>query len=446
MFSIAEMAQKVRSSLKVQPSNHLKRWGLEHGHLMHWRKWLLVLSLAPATANGDLIRIESESLWGLRRNAQDHLASPLEEFFQLHYLSDEKGLSFDSSFSLYDDPVTLGNQGEFHLYTMNLRYGLLENRLQLSLGRSFNSETSVKPLSMDLLNVEYALLKRELYLGTFLGYEGAQGETSSSDLRSQVAGLYLNYRPHFLDLPRVRIKFERRQTDTTLVRSNNLFAYAFLQPLPGHLSPEVYVEGETYLENLVGRKIEVGADLYPNTQSSIGVSYLRYEDQDALSQERTLFSIFSQGVLQEYSVKMGYQIRRFFVPSLKISYDEYPFQGTKTTSGGKMEVGFVGQSARNRYEGKLVYLKSYGGWLTGLEISASQTLIHDFELLEKIEVGYYEKITQSKRWVFSSQMGMNAWVWNHFRLYFGGELNNNNLFAADARVLAKLTYLFWKEL
>ena len=81
----------------------------------------------------------------------------------------------------------------------------------------------------------------------------------------------------------------------------------------------------------------------------------------------------------------------------------------------------------------------------GDRVSVTHPLSDLIKLKGGAEVTYYEKVTSSKRFAFSTEAGAIFHMIKQVDLYMGGEFRRNNIYQQDTRAIAKLTYSLWVE-
>lgn len=384
---------------------------------------------------GGLLRVESETLLGVRRDTDLKIESPMTEYFHANYLSEQ--FQFDTNFSLMMNPFK-HQKDDGRLYTLHLNY-LMSDQIKIQAGRIFPVNKTLNGKSVDHLGFDFILYDDQLTISPYLDFEKEFDSTRAT----QVYGVATTFQPQLIDSMKWNLFWERQQMIDSSTKDDIAGVSAsksFLIPL----NPELLMRYEGSINPSTIRRGEAGVDFYPTNRSTFGFQVLVHDTSS--ERDSYLFPIFSEGKLYEMVFKVGYHFNKFLFPSLSIGYNEYEIQGASHLSfGKKIQLASQGSFEFSDYVAHLFYISSYGGWAAGSEFYLNYPINSYWALDGAFENVYYEKITRSKRWALSSRVGLSRFIWERFKLNFGFEAGSNNQLTYDYRIFGQLIYLFWSE-
>ncbi|MGK5088812.1 hypothetical protein WDW86_14740 [Bdellovibrionota bacterium FG-2] len=388
-----------------------------------------------------LLRVESESLFFGRNGTDFKAEAPMYEFLSSSYVSNPHDFEFNTNFSVFGDPAK--SKSQFDLYIFDLAYSPVQDVLTFRAGRSFNVHTSTRTTTTDSLGADLALFDKRIKLGTMAGVE-RKLLNASLDSTTQFVSNNIQYRsssqyPLFL-----KAKYQYRNMPN--LPGQHLVGGAVQKPFGSFWSPEFLLNSEVNAQTFVLNIGEGGFDLYPTTRMSVRWRAMTYESKPDDDVQDPLFSIFSLGRLYETSLQLDYQFNSVFSSSVAFAYDDYLLQAALRTYGYRAEWGSRFHKRFLTATNTAYYFFSYGGKAYGDRIKFREDLTDKLEFTQGVDVSYYEKVTSAQRLA----LNVEGWIGYSFtdRLKFnvGGEFNSNNSLRYDARGIAKLTYLLWKEI
>lgn len=403
----------------------------------------LIASLSPRIAYAGLVRVESNSVFSSYRGEDLAMKTPLMEFFEAHYNDNQKKLRLSTNFSVIADPMN-ERASEFSLYALDGSYEAIPDRARITFGRSFKTFSTIRPIVMDSVESEFYFFEKRLTTGVFTGVERKFESLGSPERKSNSVGAYASYRrSSFFPLT-----MTARLQHFDLVPSGakaDFTSFSVHQPLGGALSPELMANTEFQLDRGAMSRTEAGVDLYPTHRSSLGFRFLTYDLSTPVGADESIFEVFSEGRLNEASIKAGYQFSPQLSGNVGLSFDRYVIQRDRETDGRKFELGAAVSLGVFELNDFVYFLESYGGRAIGDKILINWKVTDRWKCFGLVDYVLYEKITSSKRSALNTQLGATAWLKNAFRLDIGGEFNNNNIDRDDFRFFTRLTYLLWQE-
>ena len=405
---------------------------------------LSLLSVAAAhQARAGLIRVESESFLSGRNGSDYRFELPVREFMAGSYVSEKRNVEVNTNFSMDWNP-THSKRG-VELYLMDFNYEAVPDLLAVRAGRLFDSHYSIGTNTLDAVAAEMFFLQKQLRVGGYIGIE-RKLETENFGSLGSLRGGNIHFTQSSMTPLSLTAKFQQRTFPTDrLMDDENLVQLAGMKPFAGSLSPEFLFDSTYHLGHHNMERLETGVNLYPSLRASSHLKFLTFNLRNNEGPIQPIYSIFSTGRLYEALGQFETQLHPSLIGSLSFAYDDYPSSVLKRSQGYRAELEFRFLPESGSLTNTSYFFKSYGGEVYGDRIRLGQFMSRKFELFELADVTYYRKITNAKRFATSAQIGLSSWMADQFRFDFGGEFNSNNFMKYDLRVLAKLTYLLWKE-
>lgn len=396
----------------------------------------------PCESQAGLFRLESETLTSARNGDDQAFEIPAYEFLSSNYQSLSRDLEVNADLSLYGDAARSRNAFKLHL--LDVSYAVVPDLITLTMGRSFETQRSIRTNTVDVAGIDLYLLDKQLKAGAFAGKEQRLEFRQWTPI-SNISGAYLSYTSSSLFPLFSKLKFQHRQYDRATSESENLVQASLHKPFSGALSPELMLDGELNTGTRHLNRVETELALYPDYATSLRAVLQTYELKLEDGIEQPIFSIFSQGRLYEASLQAERQFGAQWVGSISLAYDNYVIQSPKRTDGFKIESDLRYSLQYASFSWAVYTLHSYGGDILGGRIAMIQKLSDRSQLNEAVDLASYSKVTSSKRSALNSQIGFENALSNNLKLSIGGEFNSNNNLKYDIRGVMKLTYLLWTE-
>ncbi len=398
------------------------------------------------TAEAGLLRIESRFLSSIRSNGDFETELPMNEFFETHYVSDDRAVAFNTNFSLMGDPLqkTTGYQ----VYALDAYYEVLPKRLRIRAGRGFGLPSQVRSLTTDSISVDGFFLDQRIRVGASGGVERKTLKTSLAST-SRFVGLSGQYRTPSFNPSTWSGKYELRDLNSSDRGRQHWVSGATSHPMMMTWSPEWLGSVRSNVTSRTLGLAETGLDLYPSLDVGIRTRLLAYLAEATDEPEDPIYSIFADGRLYEATILADKRFSRELASSVSVGLTQFPLSVAPTEErawGSRLLLDVRWKDSFWRISPSLYGFWSYGGWLAGTRVALSQMFSDRNELSESVDYSFYEKITGSRRGAWSVEVLWNHWFWNHFKVGVGGEFNNNNMLSHDLRALTTLTYLYWGEL
>jgi hypothetical protein len=403
---------------------------------------MLLLLGIDIEALAGLFRLESETISSSRNGEDQTFELPVYEFLSTNYQSVSRDLEFNADLSVFGDAVRSRNSFKLHL--LNLAYTIVPDRVNFSIGRSFDVQHSIRTNTIDAVGVDFYLFEKQLKAGVFTGKE-QRLEFKQWTPIANLAGSYLSYTSSSFFPFFGKLKFQHREYDRSNANKENLVQLSMQKPFAGRLSPELLIDSEVNVGSSHLNRLETEFEVYPNYSTSLRTSLQTYELLPADGIEQPIFSIFSQGRIYEASIQGEHQFAPEWTGSLSVAYDNYVFQAPKRTDGFKVESDLNYQLEYAHFRASLYNLHSYGGEVYGGRLTLGQKISDRSQITEAVDFAYYNKITSSKRSALNSELGFESLLSNPLKFSIGGEFNSNNNLKYDIRGVIKLTYLLWTE-
>ncbi|MGK5083764.1 hypothetical protein WDW37_10715 [Bdellovibrionota bacterium FG-1] len=390
-----------------------------------------------------LFRLESETLTSARNGDDLKFELPSYEFLSATYVSTLRDFEVNSDLNVYADPVKSHDTLNVHL--LNLSYSPVHDVLNITAGRVFDIQRSVRSSVLDTAAIDLFLFEKQIKIGTFAGKE-RHLELAQWTPSATLLGAYASYMGASMFPLYTKAKYQHRIFERDLNSQEDLIQVSAQKPFPGGWSPEYLADTEINLGTSHLNRLSAGINLYPTYRTSLRWRAETYELQPIDGVEQPIFSIFSQGRLYETSVQAEYRFSPHFSTSFSLAYDNYVNQSPDRTDGIKAEADFRYRRNHSSVSNSFYALQSYGGQVYGDRLVLTQKLTDLLELAEAVDFAFYNKVTSSKRAAFSSQLELTQSLSNRLRLTLGGEMNSNNSVTYDARAFAALKYLMWTEI
>jgi hypothetical protein len=406
---------------------------------------LLLAFLLPAQAPADgLMRVESTTMGAARNNANNQLELPFYEMMAAAYNNEKRDLELNLNFSLFDDPTTAGST-QAKLYLLDAKFSAIPDRLIFRVGRTLDTQHTIGINSADLIAADYYLFEKQLSLGAFYGLE-RRIEAVGSMPSANIWGTDLHFHsddtlPYFLTA-----KFEQRQARHSDDPRETRVELSAQKGTDWEWNPEFLLDSVTNVDQHHLDRLEGGVDLYPTAQTLLKLRGMSYELLPLTGLEQPIYSIFAAGRLFEERAQMETKMNRLWIVSLAAFHDRFPVVGNSSASG-------LGGEFENRLKLETFNLidtvyafRSYGGDVFGNRITARQETFRNNEIYGVLDLTKYSKITSSKRYAISSELGWGSVLGKLFKLTVGGEFNSNNTLKYDVRAMTKLVFLMWNEI
>jgi hypothetical protein len=407
--------------------------------------WQVVLlsMLACSSVQAGLFRLESETLMSARNDDDLKFELPSYELLSANYINSDSSLECNSDMSLFADPVQARNRLNVHL--LNFSYEAIPDSVRVTGGRMFGMQNSLRSTTLDSLGLDMFYLRKRLRVGAFAGRE-RRLELAEWNPSASVIGGSASYLSDSLHPLNARLKLVHRTFDSASSKSESPLEGAVSREFEGAWSPEVLVDAEMDASSGMLNRAAAGVNLSPSLRSTLRWRAETYDLAPTAGIEKPIFRIFSQGRLYETSVQSEYQLSRGLIGALTVAYDNYLLQEGDRTDGLKLEGDIFIKGRYAHLEDSVYYLSSYGGWLVGNRAVVGWKFRDGMELIQALDVAYYEKVTSSKRVAFNSITEFQTDLSRRLKLSVGGEYNSTNVLTYDVRAFAALKYLLWVEI
>jgi hypothetical protein len=396
------------------------------------------------TAQGGLFRVESETLLSSRNKEAEEVEHPFYEFFNAAYESKEKTYRLNSSFTYNFDFKDQKNSDTFNLYLMDLEIDPYSGKLVFKMGRTFNLQHSYKPIFMEELSIGSRWLNNRVYYGGFIGKEAMGSEVGDWSYKNNTQGVFANYQSDSLTPLFLSLKLQNTKEIESL-KSQDSIRLSANQSLLTWGSPQILFDTEYLPQSNKERWMEFGVDFYFGLFSTLSVRKLNSDTHTTLLEDNSLQSVFSLGPINETSLSWGYRINPIYTTSLLIGWTDYLLEERSLTHGQKYAFNLAGQFSRIDFANDIFYFQSYGGTVYGEHLDLNISLSNKIKLESSLQAAYYDKVTGSSRWAFSTQIGASTWFLENYKLNMGFEINNNNRLQYELRFMTQLIYWLWRE-
>jgi hypothetical protein len=404
----------------------------------------LLAFLATRAAWAGLFRFESDSQFSARQSAVLSAQQEVYQYIQSSYAADERRYSLDASFSLYDD--LSDGSSKLDLFALNGQWSLAEG-VRAQVGRQFNSYLLARTAISDSAFLEWDVAKTGVTLFAFLG-ELAQNEVKSAPTETDLYGVGARYKSNAAVFPfRASASVERldyRGRGT----SEDIAKLAATQQFNAYLEPELQWSAETSLDSGNLNRMELAASLYPGDRGIFAARLLEYELSSLSGWEDPISTIIAQGRIYEagasWSQALGPRVRY----TLDAGYDQFVLlPGQAPAQGGRMGVSLdwsIGE--RGHGNDQVFYLAGYGGTAVANIFRIEAFVWRETSVFFSSEAVAYNKITSSARNAYSTQLGLGALAWGHFKAQVLGEYDSNNDVGGEARILGRLIWMEWSQI
>lgn len=394
-------------------------------------------------SNAGLFRFESETLFTDRKDAYLKEQMPILESIQSVYANDNNSANVNTNFSFFADPTQ--SESNFTLNALSVGLKPIDS-VQIQLGRSFNTFFLVRATTTDSVSVSYNPFSSQNI--TLTAYGGLQRQTEIKDvnIETQLSGGSLHYQSNSMYPFKVQAAYEHLDYKKTLTYENiaKLSAskqFEFFQNI------EISANQESDLDTNHLNRFDLGANFYPSAFSNWNVRYLQYELTSVNGWEDPISTVFSQGRIQEASFGFTQSVSPNWLYSFDVGADEYQRQENNTAYGQRGTFDLIYKSDNGVIlNNQLMMILSYGGKVWADIFQVQYPMFDKSNLLLNNEFVTYEKITSSKRYAISTQVGVGTWMWNHFKFNLLAEYNRNNFVQDEFKVLGQLLVMEWVEL
>lgn len=403
---------------------------------IHKFNLVLVLIFAALVVEASSYQWRSETF--MSRQTGDDLSteSPLFESFMATYINLENDQRMDLNFDLGTDLAT--NKNSFNIRQMDARFGFDKNRGHFTIGRGFQNIHLIKSRVIDSLGIDYALLSRRLRLGALIGRSTQKGE-NQVEKSVFATSVFTDYQT--LDVFPWNFGFRLENQDfSEFSRDVQRTAKVSLRKeFSAFHHPELMASSEKNLVNENGYRYELGFNFYPTSDFIYGLKYQKYNIPSTYGAEDPVFTMFSAGESADSTLLLG-KVYGAWYSGLEYSHCEYPLNQERRTAGKKIELIQKWHNEFMAFDFAGFNIESFGGTLVGDRIGAQYAINDKYIINFNNEYVSYQKITSAKNIASSTQVGLEM-KWDKKKLWLAGELNSNNYYSKDFRLVAQFTIL-----
>lgn len=402
--------------------------------------WLISL-LGSTTALAGIFHFQSDTYLSQGRGDDLKIETPFFEAFNANYLNEEQRQQFDFNFGLYYDFSRQNYQVD--LQQLDGSFGFADDRGHISLGRSFHTYHLIKASTVDSVSLDYSFLGGRLKTGVMAGAL-RQMDLDHGSSGALVTSLYSDYQAEDVFPWSFGTTLESRDF-TSLQRTHQYWGKVNTRKeWATWLHPEILASVEHDLQLSNSFRNELGLNLYPSADFMYGLRAQNYNMDRTEGFEDPIFSLFALGEVNELALVLGKSYARWYT-GVDFGYDQYKYGTNSTAKGQKAQWLLRWTGDLTRLENSVFYMDSYGGSLVGNRLAGQLPLDNRFKIDFNNEYVTYKKITSENNNAVSSRLGLSA-KWNQMSLWLAGELNSNNFYSQDWRVVTQVTIYDWKEL
>lgn len=398
--------------------------------------------LIAGSAESGQVRIESETLTSLRSNADFQMESPFYEFLSGNYEDDDDRLSLNADFSVYREMVT--GEDDFTIHLLNGSYVLIPETFKLKAGRSFESQNAIRAHVMDRLAAELELWNRQFELGAFVGKE-QRLELHRSGLSAQVYGSYAQFTTAGENPWVMRAKLQRRNYESADASDEVVTEATLRKTIPAAFHTTLLASSELNIDTGNLNRAEGGADVRFSKSKLFRLRAGTYNLEPQFGAEQPIFTLFSQGSLNELSGQYEVLWGERWVTSFLLGADQYVVQSPDLTYGYRSEAEAKYFTRIFSADFSLYQMDSFGGSIYGARTGAHYQFTDRSKIYLGLDYAHYEKITSSSRGAVNSILGIGHQFTPSLKGDLAAELNSNNNLIYDLRGFFRLTYFLWTE-
>lgn len=403
--------------------------------------FITLIVVTPSLASAGLFRFESETMFTDRKDAYMRQQMPILESIQSSYATDSNGTLLNTNFSFFADPDQ--KNYNFQLYSLNGIFKPLDS-VQFQVGRSFNTFFLVRATTTDSAAISW----KPTSTLTLTGYGGLQQQTELQgvDIQTDLSGGSLHYQSSQYFPFKFQTAVEHLYYRTTYT-SENIGKVTLSKQLELPLEPELSIGNEADLNTGHQNRFDVGMALYPNIDSIYNIRYLQYELNPQNGWEDPISTVIAQGRIDEASFGVNHSFSRQISYSLELAGDQYQLQQGLIATGGRGALDLKYKSQGNVVlANQIQRIQSYGGSVWADILQFQLPFWNKSSFMVNNEYISYEKITSSKRDAISTQIGVGALMYNHFKFNLLAEYNRNNFVQDEFKIIGQLLVMEWVEL
>lgn len=403
---------------------------------------LLIQIVAWNSALSGQVRIESETMSSLRSNADFQMEAPFYEFLSGNFQDDSDRLNLTADFSVFKEFAS--GKDDFTIHLLNGSYVLVPETLKIKVGRSFESQNAIRAHMMDRLAAEIELWNHQVELGAFIGKE-QRLELHQAKLSALVYGSYAQYITLGENPFVARAKLQRRNYETVSASDEVVTELNLQKTVPVFHSTAFLASTELNVNTGNLNRAEGGADVRLSKNKLLRLRVGTYNLEPQFGVEQPIFTIFSQGNLNEVSGQYEVLLGDRWITSVLVGADQYQVQSPDVSLGYRAEAELKYNARIFSTDFALYNLNSYGGTVYGARTWFNYHFTDRAKLYLGLDYTHYQKVTSSNRGAYNSILGSGYQFSPSLNGDLAVELNSNNNLVYDLRGVFRITYFLWTE-